>query len=77
MASIIVRVTQILKCAICSDAIGVYEPLVVLNDFHVSRTALAVEPSAGDGADGVFHSDCVPTLRVTSLKSHRARSSHR
>ncbi len=69
--------TQIPRCAICNDAIGIYEPLVVLSEFRVSRTALAVEPSAADDADGVFHGDCVPTLRVTGPASHRATSSHR
>ena len=66
-----------LKCAVCEDTIGVYEPLVVLSDFDARRTSLAIDPSAADTADAVFHSACVPTLRISRPTLCCASSSHR
>lgn len=63
------------KCAICDDPIGVYEPVVVLSDLHFTKTSLAVEPSAAQGADAVFHRTCVPTLRVSRFSAGRVTSS--
>ncbi len=70
-------VPRVPKCAICDEAIGVYEPVVVLNDLHFTKTSLAVEPLAADGADAVFHRTCVPTLRVSRFTDRRATPSHR
>jgi hypothetical protein len=75
--SILSPMPQGLTCFICKDTIGVYEPLVVLKNFNVSRTSLAVEPAAADGADAVFHGSCVPTLRITRPADQNVSSSHR
>lgn len=75
--SILLPMPQGLTCFICNDTIGVYEPLVVVKNFNVSRTSLAMEPAAADGADAVFHESCVPTLRITRPAGQDVSSSRR
>jgi hypothetical protein len=57
--------TTLVLCSVCDDAIGIYEPLVVLNGGDMRRTSLAVEPLAADGVDAAVHRDCVTALRVS------------
>jgi hypothetical protein len=57
--------TTLVLCAVCDDAIGIYEPLVVLNGSDLRRTSLAAEPLAADGADAAVHRDCASALPVS------------
>jgi hypothetical protein len=45
------------RCALCRDVIGVYEPLVIRRRSEVTLTSLAAEPDLRD-ADAHYHHDC-------------------
>jgi hypothetical protein len=48
-----------LRCAHCGDVIGMYEPLVVIEDGAARQTSCAAEPPLLAGAHGdCYHRDC-------------------
>lgn len=46
------------RCAHCGDVIGVYEPMMIVEDGPARRTSLAAEPSLASRADRSFHGHC-------------------
>jgi hypothetical protein len=49
---------QRLCCPVCEDVIGVYEPVVVIDQSRARHTSLAKEPSLGHGEHIVMHRHC-------------------
>jgi hypothetical protein len=47
-----------LRCDLCSDVIGVYEPLIVLIDGQVVETSRAAYQHAGALGEGCYHRTC-------------------
>jgi hypothetical protein len=47
-----------LHCPVCDDVIGVYEPVVVIDQSRARNTSLANEPSLGHGEQIVMHGNC-------------------
>jgi len=50
-----------LRCAVCQDVIGVYEPIVVLEDGVFWHSSFLNEPDL-DSEQIVMHRDCAHTL---------------
>jgi hypothetical protein len=48
-----------LRCAVCGDVIGFYEPVVVLDDSGLRETSLLNEPML-DGDQVAMHHECAP-----------------
>jgi hypothetical protein len=48
-----------LYCPACDDVIGVYEPVVVIDQSRARHTSLVREPSLGHGEQTVIHRHCV------------------
>lgn len=46
------------RCPACGDALGVYEPLIVISGGSARVTSLAREPDAGTVADVLVHRLC-------------------
>jgi hypothetical protein len=51
-----------LKCFVCGDALGVYEPVVVSAGATMRTTSLAAEPELYFGSRTVVHRDCARGL---------------
>jgi hypothetical protein len=49
---------QRLRCAVCRDVIGVYEPLVHVLEDLAWHTSLAAEPAVAMAAGEHYHADC-------------------
>lgn len=49
---------ELLRCCACGDALGVYEPLVVISRGAGRITSLAREPDAASDADALVHHSC-------------------
>jgi hypothetical protein len=47
-----------LRCPICDDVIGIYEPVVVIDQCRARHTSLTKEPSLGHGEQIVMHRHC-------------------
>lgn len=47
-----------MRCDYCGDAIGVYEPIVVIADGLPFNTSRAAEPSIGGAAGARYHHGC-------------------
>jgi hypothetical protein len=47
-----------LRCEVCGDVIGVYEPTTVLVGEHAHHTSMAADASLVSGADSRFHRAC-------------------
>jgi hypothetical protein len=68
-----------LRCSACGDAIGTYEPLVVIERGGVRGTSLAREPALAIGAEAIVHRTCVESGRAEPLglsASDAARIGH-
>ena len=52
---------QVPRCAVCNDAIGVYEPALVIERGSVRRTSLAREPALSGGSK-LIHHGCAPDV---------------
>jgi hypothetical protein len=50
-----------LRCMLCGDVIGVYEPLVLCRGSEPLITSLASDPTL-DSADAHYHHDCYNTV---------------
>ena len=46
------------RCALCNDAIGVYEPALVIENGRPRRTSLAREPLLGTPRTTLMHLRC-------------------
>ncbi len=46
-------------CALCGDRIGVYEPMIAVEDGAARRTSLLREPDLRGGSAALFHTECV------------------
>jgi hypothetical protein len=46
------------RCPLCGDVIGVYEPMVLVNEHGPRETSGAAEPTLGDAPGARFHRDC-------------------
>ena len=53
-----------LRCHHCSEVIGVYEPMVVLQDGVPVRTSRAASEVKPRGGEPCFHSDCFASLHA-------------
>lgn len=49
---------QAMRCGRCGDAIGVYEPLVLVKDGEVRITSVAAEAHIGEEPGERFHRAC-------------------
>jgi hypothetical protein len=49
---------QPMKCGHCGEVIGVYEPLVLLDDGEARTTSAAAEPQIGEQPGVLFHRAC-------------------
>jgi len=58
-------VTEPLRCAHCGDVIGVYEPLVALDDGRARETSLAAEAAHANGHGDCYHRACYDAYRHT------------
>ena len=47
-----------LTCAACGDVIGVYEPLIVVDESGVRETSRAAEPRLARGRGRHYHREC-------------------
>ena len=63
-----------MKCEHCGDVIGVYEPLVLLNDGCVRTTSAAAEPHLGEMPGVLFHSACYTQSPAASASARYSDS---
>jgi hypothetical protein len=54
-------VDETLRCRRCGDVIGVYEPMILLEDGKARETSRAAEPDV-DGRGDRFHGYCYEQL---------------
>lgn len=47
-----------LRCAICGDVIGTYEPATIVEDGRARTTSAAAETNLGRHAGELFHAAC-------------------
>jgi len=52
-----------IRCEVCGEVIGVYEPLVVYDGDSGRTTSRAAEPDLRAGAAGYSHRDCDATAQ--------------
>jgi hypothetical protein len=52
------HVQRRLHCGRCGEVIGIYEPLVVLEDGAARQTSYAAEPGLIEMGEAVFHRAC-------------------
>jgi hypothetical protein len=53
---------QILRCTVCDDVIGIYEPLVHIDDGLPRPTSRAAEPSVTRSKGQCYHLECYERL---------------
>jgi len=53
---------QILSCASCGDVIGIYEPLIVVEEHGPRQTSRAAEPALPGSPDKHYHRACYPPV---------------
>jgi len=57
-----------LRCALCSDVIGVYEPLVVVDhEGGTRRTSIAAEPRLRHDQGHYYHDTCHAAADAAAL----------
>jgi hypothetical protein len=54
--------SQLLRCELCGEVIGVYEPLVRLLDGRAHESSRALEPVSSDRGGGHYHRACYERL---------------
>jgi hypothetical protein len=64
---IVVAMVQALRCSACGDAIGAYEPAVVIEQGLARGTSLAREPEIAERDEPVVHRSCADAGRAESL----------
>jgi hypothetical protein len=60
-----------LRCHICRDVIGIYEPMITLLDGRPYETSQAVEPDGAARASECYHQACYLRERSLSTSSKR------
>ena len=50
--------TGTLRCQLCGDVIGMYEPLILLTNHAVRETSRTAEPGLAATAGDHYHSEC-------------------
>jgi hypothetical protein len=58
---------QALRCSVCGDAIGTYEPAVVIEQGRARGTSMAREPEIAERDEPVVHRSCADAGRAESL----------
>jgi hypothetical protein len=53
---------RIFSCADCGDVIGIYEPLIVVEERGPRQTSRAAEPALADRPDSHYHRACYPSM---------------
>jgi hypothetical protein len=61
-----------LRCELCGEVIGVYEPLVVCSGQHVRTTSRAAEPDLKAGGSAHYHHDCYASAAHGEDRQRRA-----
>ncbi len=51
---------EIFSCAHCGDVIGMYEPLIVVEEHGARQTSRAAEPTLAFEPDRHYHRGCYP-----------------
>jgi hypothetical protein len=51
---------EIFSCAHCGDVIGIYEPLIVVEEQGARQTSRAAEPELPGGPGNHYHRACYP-----------------
>lgn len=54
--------TGIPRCGVCSDVLGVYEPIVCVLDGSARHTSRAAEPLSGHPGERCYHLGCYESL---------------
>jgi len=57
-------VAGVVRCPVCGDVIGVYEPICVVRAGSVRKSSLAREPVLGSGEEAIMHFACCSDLGV-------------
>ncbi len=57
---------QVIRCTRCTDVIGVYEPLVVVDSTGVPHSSLAVEARHPETGDATYHEACYVATQAHS-----------
>jgi len=58
-----------LRCSHCGDRIGVYEPLVAIDDGRARETSRAAEPEMTHTSDLCYHRTCFDRVRREDARS--------
>lgn len=72
IARMLIGVDRSASCAVCSDVIGVYEPVLVPDHGEWRETSLAREPELRDGEAVLVHVACSSLLIGPSAKEQAA-----
>jgi hypothetical protein len=51
-------VERLPRCPVCSEVIGIYEPVIVITSRDHRRTSLALEPGLATSEETVVHHEC-------------------
>jgi hypothetical protein len=60
VAAYVEEMTEMVRCAHCGDIIGVYEPMVRVEDGRARRTSALAERGADGPPAPSFHDACYP-----------------
>ena len=60
-----------LRCTQCSDVIGVYEPVVVVDHRGGHYTSLAAEPLSARTGEAQYHAACYEAIDGAPLRNER------
>jgi hypothetical protein len=64
---IVLAMEEALRCSGCGDAIGTYEPVVVIGPAGARGTSLAREPEVGGNGERILHRTCAEAGRAESV----------
>jgi hypothetical protein len=60
-----------LRCTRCSDVLGVYEPVVVVDHRGWHYTSLAAEPFPARSGEARYHAACYEAIHAAPLRDER------
>lgn len=66
-----------LRCVVCEDVVGVYEPIVVVDSAGTRVTSLACEPGLAQEQVVVRHRQCAARPGISEIHQQRAARSDR
>lgn len=67
--------SAVLRCTRCSDVIGVYEPVIVVDARGVRRTSLAAENLAARIGEARYHLGCYEAVSTAGFGDESPASS--